>query len=103
MNPLLDALSRIEYKNWRFISNGFNSFYVEFYAACAVTGEKELQQGRTWWVEDPSNEDAVIKTAFLAIEVAERHEMMESFLVDGVRPFDPHTLIADLIKLGGRQ
>ena len=60
------------------------------------TGEEGRGAGRWEIVEPGSTESTVFKTAWVLLELLVRHELMEAFLVDGVRPFDPHRTIAEL-------
>jgi len=78
------VIAKVTYKDWRLVVDPeFTKFRVKFRAPC---------------VNDPGPdaEDALIKTIWLAIEVAEKHEMMENFRVDGVAVFNPHTSVDTL-------
>lgn len=52
--------------------------------------------GRWWEVPLDASKSAVVKTAFKACLLILEHELMEAFLVDGDRPFDPHNDVDDL-------
>ncbi len=60
------------------------------------TGELSVGHGRWEFIESGSSPDAVIKTCWLLLELIVRHELMEMFLVDGKRIFNPHKSIEDL-------
>lgn len=55
--------------------------------------------GRWWFVEADASESAIIKTAWLAMRQIVDHEMYEAFRVDGVRVFDPHVDVDDLVEI----
>lgn len=65
------------------------------------TGEISKGYGRWWLVEKGASPSGVVKTAWMACEQILKHELMEAFLVDGKRIFDPHKSIGELI-LGSR-
>lgn len=103
-----EVLDRIVYKNWTFELNidlfaKQVSFRCLFMAPCVLKPmlKEEVQYGRAWPVTGMT-EDAIIKTAFTAIKQAEEHELLENFLVDGVRVFNPHTSIDKLIAMQGK-
>lgn len=54
--------------------------------------------GRWWEVPLDVTESGVVKTAFAAAKMILEHELMESFRYDGVRLFDPHHDIVDLLE-----
>ena len=60
------------------------------------TGEIGVGYGRWMYVPPNVTEDGVVKTAWLCAELIVRHELMESFLFDGNKIFDPHKSIKDL-------
>ncbi|RTL06358.1 hypothetical protein EKK58_05250 [Candidatus Dependentiae bacterium] len=43
---------------------------------------------------------SVVKTCWVIVELSMRHEAMESFTFNGVRVFDPHRTIEQLMSLG---
>lgn len=43
-----------------------------------------------------ASESAVVKTAWVLLELTMRHELMEGFLYRGVRIFDPHQTVDEL-------
>lgn len=96
------VLDRVVYKHWTFevlLSAGHGvAIRCLFMAPCVLKPmlKDEPQYGRAWLVTGMT-EDAIITTAFCAIKLAEEHEVLENFLVDGVRVFNPHTPIAKLI------
>lgn len=53
----------------------------------------EAQYGRWWYIERDMSEEAIIKTAWLALTVSDEHARREWFRVDGVQIFSPHNRI----------
>lgn len=101
---LRELADRVRYKGWYLCTvedepSGTRTIWWQFLAYCAVTGFPAYQNGRKWDVTGLSD-DATIKTAFLAAKVAEEHELLELFKVDGVAIFDPHLSIGQLKGLG---
>ena len=54
-------------------------------------------RGRKWFLSKHMTDDEIIKTIWLAFEIAVRHELMEGFKVNGFRVFNPHTPFSTLI------
>lgn len=60
------------------------------------TGEVGTGYGRWMHIPDGTTKEGIVKTAWLCAELIVRHELMESFLFDGNKIFDPHKSITDL-------
>jgi hypothetical protein len=60
------------------------------------TGEMGTGYGRWMHVPEGTSKEGVVKTAWLCAELIVRHELMESFLYDGVKIFDPHKTLNEL-------
>lgn len=54
------------------------------------TGTVDWGYGRWEWVSDDATPDSVLKTGYLLFDLIVRHEMMEAYLVDSARVFNPH-------------
>ena len=63
------------------------------------TGEVGTGYGRWWFVEQGTSVSGLVKTAWLACQQIVQHELMEAFLFQGVRVFDPHAEVHALIDL----
>jgi hypothetical protein len=74
--------------------------WVEFERPDTHSGDVGIGRGRDEVVWMGATESAVIKTAWVLIEMNVRHELMEAFKVDGVRIFDPHRT-AEQLKMPG--
>lgn len=55
-----------------------------------VTGIIDSQYARWWYIEAGMTNEALIKSAWLALTVSDEHRRRESFSVAGRRVFDPH-------------
>jgi hypothetical protein len=60
------------------------------------TGEIGIGSGRQELVAFGASESGVVKTAWLLAELIVRHELMEAFLYQGVRIFNPHHTVEEL-------
>ena len=60
------------------------------------TGEVGTGFGRWMHVDKNTDERGIIMTAWICAELIVKHELMEAFLVDGVRILDPHKSIEEL-------
>ncbi len=101
-NLLGQTLDRIEYKDRRFLMGAMgDGFFIQvrFVDKDRDTGKLSTIKGRKWYISTHAIVDEVVKTAWLAIELAERHEMMEAFLVDGRAPFHPHNEFSGMLDL----
>lgn len=54
---------------------------------------EEEQFSRWWYIERDMDEEAVVKTAWLALTVSDEHARREWFKVDDRRIFSPHNRI----------
>ncbi len=94
---------------WQWETQGFDSPYtgalvgwfirVTFHRPDRVTGEFARGHGRWWVVEYGSTKSAVVKTAFTAMKMIVEHELMEGFMWQGVRIFDPHHTVDQLAQV----
>lgn len=60
------------------------------------TGEIGIGSGRQELIAKGASESGVVKTAWLLAELIVRHELMEAFLYQGVRIFNPHNTVEEL-------
>ena len=60
------------------------------------SGEMGTGYGRWMFVPHDVSKDGIVKTAWLCAELIVRHELMESFLYDDVKIFDPHKSLDEL-------
>ena len=65
------------------------------------TGEVKEWHGRKWYLSDHMTDDEVVKTCFAALKATVEHEVMESFLVGGVKVFNPHVDHRALREISG--
>lgn len=79
--------------------NGRIFIQIVYDAPCTKTGVIGEWHGRKWYLSDHMTEDEVIKTCFAAYEAAVKHEIMESFKVDGKILFNPHVNYLSLLAI----
>jgi hypothetical protein len=104
--PAIDAaLKRIRYKDWVLTYERHHGYYLLFwqfttpdyseegYQYPATFDTANLWSTRKHYVSANASVEDIIRTAFLAVKIAEEHETLEAFHVDGVAPFDPHRSI----------
>ena len=72
-------------------------------APCTVTGNVKEWHGRKWYLSDYMTEDEVVKTCYAAFRAAVEHEVLEGFLCDGRRVFNPHTPYPVLMEAAERE
>lgn len=60
------------------------------------TGKIGTGIGRKELVEFGASTSAVVKTCWLLVELIVRHELMEAFLYQGIRIFNPHNTVDEL-------
>lgn len=72
---------------------------MSYTATCIKTGKQELYKGRKWYLSPYMTEDEVVKTIYLAFEVAVKHEILEGFKMDDTPLFNPHTPYDEILKI----
>lgn len=72
---------------------------VVYSAPCSSTGMEEEWKGRKWYLSEYMTDDEIVKTAWLAFEIAVRHELLEGFKVDSKKLFNPHTSFENLLNV----
>lgn len=96
------TVQEIQFRDWTFrVEPLADGFYVQptFMAPSTEDGTIDRQNGRKWYISKFATIDEIIKTVWLGIEIALRHEAMEDFKVDGLAIFHPHTSVSALIEL----
>lgn len=77
------------------IEKGF-SIRTTFLRPDSNTGEIEKGYGRWMYVPETISTDGLVKTGWLCAELIIKHELMEAFLYQQTRIFDPHKSLKDL-------
>lgn len=91
--------ARISYKDWELrVGEMGEGFYLQWRFwerdnANPHDPTPHLQGCRKWYVSRWATDSEVVNTAFVAAELAERHEMMERFKLDGKTLRDPHASV----------
>lgn len=83
------------YDNGVVLEKGF-SIRTTFMRPDINTGEIEKGYGRWMYVPENISSDGLVKTGWLCAELIVKHELMESFLYESKRIFDPHKSLEDL-------
>ncbi len=89
-------LRAIQYKGWSFNTGNMGEgryLQVSFWAGDnddPSNPSLSHQTGRKWYISPHMTDGEIVQTAFLAIKIAEEHEMRELFLYKGQRVFGPH-------------
>jgi hypothetical protein len=73
---------------------------VSYDARDSRTGEPCHWKGRKWYLSEHMTHDEVVKTAWAAVELTVKHELMESFLWQGERLFNPHAGLEGVLEAG---
>lgn len=89
----------IRYKDWEFHikeKNGVMFLQIQFMAPDNFSGAPERQYCRKWQLSEWMTKTELVRTAFLAVIQAERHEIEEGFKYRGEAIFNSH-LSADAL------
>ena len=87
---------RVQYDN----KGGDNIFIqINYTAPCNKTGIEKQWSGRKYYLSSYMTEDEIIKTAWVAYRSCIEHEVMETFRVDDLILFNPHTPYTELLKI----
>lgn len=88
------VIDNIKYKDWNINllikAHNFYLLQVTFMAYDFTTDKVELQKCRKFYVSPFMEESEIIRTAYLAIQQAEFHELDENFKYKDIAIFDPH-------------
>lgn len=79
---------------------GFDSDVFWIQLTFTVNNEEgvEFLRGRKWRLSPHMLDDEIVKTVWLAFEVAVKHELLEGFRFSGERVFNPHTPFTKFIE-----
>lgn len=82
-----------------------NAPYLQIFldAPDISTGEMEEQACRKWVLQFTMSNTEVVRTAYKAAEAAMIHELQEQFRYRGVRVYDPHLDVEQLVKFLDRE
>jgi hypothetical protein len=92
----------ISYKNWELLikeKNGVPYLQIQFVAPDNFFGIEERQYCRKWQLSEWMTKTELVRTAFLAVVQAERHELEENFLYKGQAIFNSHISADKLAEL----
>jgi hypothetical protein len=95
------ALADVKYKDCSFnaeeVAGGFH-LWITGLEDDTYSGQRELQQGRKWFVSQHCKKSDVIRTAFKAVSTWAEHEAREAFQYKDVRVFSPHLNVDQLVS-----
>jgi hypothetical protein len=89
-------------KGWEFHikeKNGVPYLQIQFVAPDNFTGKPERQYCRKWQLSEWMTKTELVRTAFLAVLQAERHETEETFKYKGADIFNSHLNVDALTVL----
>lgn len=114
LKDLDEVLSKITMTNtaldfkWQFESEqcldpNMPGFFVcvTFERPDTETGQIGIGRGRYEYIKKGTTVSGIVKTAWLLIELAVRHELMEAFRWCDKRIFNPHNSVHDLASIQG--
>lgn len=76
---------------------------IGYHAKCNDTGEVGYWKGGKHYLSHYMTDDEIVKKAWVAFESCIKHEVMEAFLVDGKRLFNPHTHFEALLEVSHKE
>lgn len=72
---------------------------LTYFEADVHTGQRELQKSRKWYVSSHASKSEVVQTLLKACLTSAEHIVREHFTYKGVRVFQPHYDVEDLVLL----
>lgn len=84
---------------------GGNRLYlqIEYRTPCTKTAEILPWKGRKWYLSEHMTDNEIIFTAYTAYEMAMKHEIMESFKINGVILLNPHVDYKQLLEISNKE
>lgn len=76
---------------------------VEYETKCTHSNLLEKYKGRKNYLSEFMTDDEVVKTCYVAFEMAVKHETMEGFKVDNIILFNPHVNFEELLKVSHKE
>lgn len=98
---ILTILDRVRFRDWRWNvgeSGAEHWIQPEFDDIDSEDGAAVVCRGRRWLISEEATDEEIVKTCWLAVEIACRHETMEAFSYLNVKVFHPHTDISALVE-----
>jgi hypothetical protein len=82
-----------------------NRVYLQiiYKSPCTESGKVEEWKGGKSYLSEFMTDDEIVKKAYVAFEQAVKHEVMESFKVDGITLFNPHINFEELLKVSHKE
>lgn len=76
---------------------------VIYNASCSKTNKMEIWKGGKHYLSQHMTNDEIVKKAWVAFEMAIKHEVMEGFKVDGITLFNPHVDFEELLRVSHKE
>jgi hypothetical protein len=99
---IISILGRISCRGYRFLSSPTLAgpfMQIELTVTDANSYLPKTFRGRRWFLEPDASAEDLVRTALKAVITWEEHEVRENFRFDGVRIFDPHLRLDQLLIL----
>lgn len=87
----------------KFVDNGRVFVQMIYESPCTKTDTIKEWRGRKWYLSEYMTNDEIVKTVFLAFEIAVRHEILEGFKVNGKPLFNPHVNYEALLDVSHKE
>lgn len=81
------------------VPNGRIYLQVHYDQPCNETGKIQTWHSGKFYLSQYMTDDEIVKKAWVAFEMCVKHEIMEAFLVDGLRLFNPHVNFEALLSV----
>lgn len=105
VDDVRSVLQNVRFRDWSFRvqpkGDGFLVFAV-FTAPDSNTGVPSEQHSRKWYVSSHAVSSEIIQTAYAAVQRAILHEVAEDFLYRGLRIYNPHLDVEELVEVAER-
>lgn len=92
-------VSCVTFRDWTFhVGQMGDGAYIQVrWTGPDTDTEQEMNlRGRKWYVSYHSIPDEIVKTCWMAVETALKHEAMEEFKLNGEAPFHPHNDVFEM-------
>jgi len=97
---IASIVANVRFRDWQFRVGPMEDgcfLQVRFDDLDTDTGKPISTGGRKFYISPFATDEEVVKTAWLAVEIACRHEAMERFTYKGVAIFHPHRSLEALM------
>ena len=105
---LESILADVKFRDWELrVGEDETAYWIQWrFMAVDTSGarpEAVLQPCRKWRISRYMTKDEVVRTAWLGVETAVRHEAREEFHYKGVAIYNAHIEVDELVKIAGNR